>query len=106
MPQAPTQFENVTVLCKANVYFDGRVISHTVMKDGKKISVGVILPGAYKFNTVSAEQMLVTTGSCRAKVAGQSSWTTYAPGESFRVAKNSSFDVAVDQMCEYVCTFE
>jgi hypothetical protein len=27
----PDQFKNVTVVAKANVYFDGKVVSHTVL---------------------------------------------------------------------------
>lgn len=32
MPSAiPAQFDQVSVLTKANIYFDGKVISHTVL---------------------------------------------------------------------------
>jgi uncharacterized protein YaiE (UPF0345 family) len=40
-----TQFDNVTVLKKGNVYFDGKCVSHTVLlADGSKKTLGVILP--------------------------------------------------------------
>jgi uncharacterized protein YaiE (UPF0345 family) len=43
MPQnAPEKFENVTVVAKANVYFDGKVVSHTVLlASGKKKTLGI-----------------------------------------------------------------
>ena len=40
-----SQFDNVSVVKKANVYFDGKCVSHTVVQaDGTKKTVGVILP--------------------------------------------------------------
>ena len=39
------QYDNVSVIKKSNVFFDGKCISHTViLTDGTKKSVGVILP--------------------------------------------------------------
>ena len=104
---AETQFEGVTVVCKANVYFDGRVVSHTVLfRDGKKKTVGLIYPGTFKFNTDAAELMEITAGSCRAKLPGDSDWKTYAAGTSFKVAGKSAFEIAVEQgQAEYICSF-
>ncbi|MDP2867880.1 MAG: pyrimidine/purine nucleoside phosphorylase, partial [Methyloversatilis sp.] len=40
-----SQFDNVNVVKKANVYFDGKCVSHSIQfADGTKKSVGVILP--------------------------------------------------------------
>lgn len=107
MPHA-AQFDQVTVLTKANVYFDGKVISHTVLfKDQKKKSVGVVLPGTFKFNTEVAERMDITAGQCRVKLAGASEWKAYGPGTSFSVPAKSHFEIAVDQgAAEYICSFE
>ncbi|WP_378954570.1 pyrimidine/purine nucleoside phosphorylase [Pelosinus sp. sgz500959] len=42
------QFENVTVIKKANVYFDGKVTSRTVVfADGSKKTLGIMLPGDF-----------------------------------------------------------
>ena len=47
-----SQFDNVSVVKKANVYFDGKCVSHTVQfADGTKKTVGVILPSSLLFNT-------------------------------------------------------
>jgi uncharacterized protein YaiE (UPF0345 family) len=36
-------FDKVSVDCKANIYFDGNVVSHTVrFDDGKKKTAGLI----------------------------------------------------------------
>ena len=101
------QFTNVTVLAKANVYFDGKVVSHTVQfADGTKKTVGLIYPGAFHFGTQAAERMEITAGFCRVKLAGQSQWKDYATGQLFEVPTNSGFDIEVKTgICEYICTF-
>src|ERR1019366_9822025 len=52
MPNHPAKIAGVTVLTKANVYFDGNVISYTVLlPDETKKTLGLIRPGSYHFNT-------------------------------------------------------
>ena len=47
MSSIPTQFANVTAVTKANIYFDGKVVSHTVlMPDGAKRPSGSSTPAA------------------------------------------------------------
>ena len=105
-----TQFDSVSVITKANVYFDGKCVSHSiVMADGSKKSLGVIvpseLPSTLKFNTGVAEVMELVEGACRVKLASSDAWTTYAGGQSFSVAANSSFEIEVTQNLHYVCHF-
>jgi purine/pyrimidine-nucleoside phosphorylase len=102
-----SQFSNVTVDAKANVYFDGRVVSHTVwMADGAKKTLGLIYPGEYRFNTDAPERMEITAGTCRARLAGETGWKEYGPGSSFDVPGRSSFEIAVASgIGEYVCSF-
>ena len=104
---APDKFEAASVNVKANVYFDGKVVSHTlVLKDGSKKTLGLIYPGSYSFNTADPERMDIVAGACRAKLPGQGNWTTYKAGASFDVPGNSSFEIAVDEgVAEYVCSF-
>lgn len=103
----PTQFENVTAVCKANVYFDGKVVSHTiVLATGERKTLGLIYAGAYNFGTGAPERMEVTAGVCRVKLAGEADWTTYEAGTFFDVPGNSSFDIAVDEgIMEYICSY-
>jgi uncharacterized protein YaiE (UPF0345 family) len=104
----PQQFDGVSVVCKSNVYFDGRVISHTVIfSDGSKKTLGLIYPGSFTFKTGAPERMEIVAGSCRAKVSGESAWTTCGAGAEFRVAGNSSFEIAVESgIAEYICSYE
>jgi uncharacterized protein YaiE (UPF0345 family) len=103
-----SQFDNVSVFKKANVYFDGKCVSHTVQfADGVKKSIGVILPGAgLTFNTGVPEIMEGVAGNCRVRLKGESEWRTYSSGQSFSVPGNSSFDIEVSgEPYHYVCHF-
>ena len=100
------QFDNVSIVKQANVYFDGRCVSHTIQfADGSKKTVGVILPSSLTFNTGAPEVMEGVGGSCRVRLKGQSDWKTYAAGQSFDVPANSSFEIACDEPYHYVCHF-
>ena len=101
-----SQFENVAVLKKANVYFDGKCVSHTVaFADGTKKSVGVILPSTLTFNTGVAEVMETISGGCRYRIEG-ADWKSSGAGQSFRVPGNSSFEIEVSgEPYHYVCHF-
>jgi uncharacterized protein YaiE (UPF0345 family) len=102
------QFDNVSVVCKANVYFDGKVVSHSVLfPDGKKKTIGLIYPGTFHFGTDAAEKMEMTSGSCEVKLDGESTWKTYAAGQVFNVPAKSGFDITVKSgIAEYICSFE
>jgi hypothetical protein len=101
-----SQFENVSVNKTANVYFDGKCVSHTVtLADGTRKSVGVILPSTLKFNTGAPEIMELLQGQCKVRLAGSDTWTAYAGGQSFEVGANTSFDIETLEDLHYVCHF-
>ena len=101
-----TQFDNVSVLKKANLYFDGKCVSHNiVLADGSKKSVGVIFPSSLVFNTGAPEIMELNAGKCRIRLKGESEWKTYEGGQSFNVPGNSSFDIETIETLDYVCHF-
>jgi len=101
------QFDNVSVKKKANVYFDGKCVSHTVLfPNGTRATVGVIFPGALTFNTGSPELMEINSGACKVRLSGESDWKAYGAGEKFTVPGNSSFDIEVTETLDYVCHFE
>jgi purine/pyrimidine-nucleoside phosphorylase len=101
-----TQFDNVSVIKKSNVYFDGKCVSHTVvLTDGTKKTVGVILPSKLVFNTGAPEIMEIIGGQCRVKLAGESDVKTYGAGQSFNVPGNSSFEIEALEATDYVCHF-
>jgi purine/pyrimidine-nucleoside phosphorylase len=101
-----TQFDNVSVVKKSNVYFDGKCVSHTVLfADGTKKTIGVVLPSTLTFNTGAPEIMEVIGGKCRVKLAGSDAWQTYGAGQSFNVPGNSSFQIETIEAVDYVCHF-
>lgn len=101
------QFDNVSVVKKANIYFDGKCVSHTVLfADGSKKTCGVIFPSTLKFNTGAPEVMELNAGVCKIKLAGENDWKTYKGGESFSVPGNSSFDIETVETLDYVCHFK
>jgi purine/pyrimidine-nucleoside phosphorylase len=107
MSKVPEDFVGVTVVTKANVYFDGRVVSHAIMlPDGSKKTIGLIFPGEYHFNTQAAEKMQIVAGNCTVVLDGAAGAKSYAPGEEFDVPGKSGFTIRVEQgICEYVCSF-
>lgn len=101
-----SQFDNVSIFKKANVYFDGKCISHTVQfPDGSKKTVGVIFPSSLVFNTGAPETMEINSGACKVRLKGESEWKTYRAGEKFSVPGNSSFDIETVELLDYVCHF-
>jgi uncharacterized protein YaiE (UPF0345 family) len=101
------EFSNVTVVAKANVYFDGRVVSHTLrFADGTKKTLGLIYPGEYHFGTDAPERMDITAGSCSVTLDGSSEARDYVAGSSFDVPGNGGFTIRVaSDIVEYVCSF-
>lgn len=97
---------NVTLTTKANVYFDGKCVSHGfVAADGSKASVGVVLPGTLTFNTGAAEVMECVAGGCEYKLAGASEWQRSTAGQSFSVPASSSFEIRVTEAYHYICRY-
>lgn len=100
------KIDNVSITTQANVYFDGKCVSHGfTLADGTKKSVGVILPASLTFNTGAPEIMECVAGSCEYKLAGSDAWVTSAAGESFSVPGNSKFDIRVTEAYHYICHF-
>lgn len=99
-------FKNVEIKKHANVYHEGRVTSRTVMTEqGEMKTLGVMLPGTYRFNTQAPERVDLTQGQCRVKLAHQTGWVDFHAGQSFDVPGNSSFEIEVTSLLDYVCHF-
>ena len=103
-----TEFKNVTAVAKANVYFEGKVVSHTILLDGGvKKTLGLIYPGEFHFGTDAPERMDIVAGECRVRLDGSSEWQAFSAGTSFNVPGKSGFDISVASgIAEYVCSFE
>jgi len=107
MTQIPTEISHVTAVTKANIYFDGKVVSHSILlPDGAKKTLGLIYPGSYHFGTAQAERMEIVAGTCQVTVDGSNAVQTYQGGQSFEVPADSGFQIAVAEgICEYICSF-
>ena len=101
------QFEQVTAVAKANVYFDGKVVSHTLLfPNGSKKTLGLIYPGTYHFGTAAAELMEITDGACEVVLDDSAAQEIVSAGEDFSVPAKSGFTITVkDGICQYVCSF-
>ncbi len=101
------QFNNVTAVAKANVYFGGKVVSHSILfPDQSKKTLGLIYPGKFHFGTDQAERMEIVAGECAVKLDGETAVKTYPAGTHFDVPAKSGFDIEVSTgICEYVCSF-
>ena len=101
-----SEFRNVTVVKKANVYFDGKVTSRTVLfGDGSRKTLGVMLPGEYEFGTGDKELMEILSGELEVLLPGESGWRPVKGGESFEVAPNAKFKLKIKSMTDYCCSF-
>ena len=101
-----SEFKNVTVTKKANVYFDGKVTSRSVLfSDGSKKTLGIMLPGEYEFNTADKEIMEIISGDLEVLIADAQGWKTIKSGEAFEVPAQSKFSLKVKSLTDYCCSF-
>ena len=101
-----SEFKNVTVTKKANVYFDGKVTSRSVLfSDGSKKTLGIMLPGEYEFNTADKEIMEIISGDLEVLITDAEGWKTIKGGETFEVPAQSKFSLKVKSLTDYCCSF-
>ena len=101
-----SEFQNVTVTKKANVYFEGKVTSRTItFADGTKKTLGIMLPGDYRFNTDDKELMEIISGTLQVQLPGSKDWQTFQDGTSFEVPAKSAFSLKVATLTDYCCSF-
>jgi len=101
-----SEFNNVTIVKKANVYFNGQVVSRTVkFEDGSSKTLGYMMPGDYSFDTQAAEVMEILAGKLDVLLPGASQWQSVSAGESFDVAANSTFQLKIHEATDYCCSY-
>jgi uncharacterized protein YaiE (UPF0345 family) len=87
-----SEFRNVTVVRQANIYFDGKVTSRTVLfPDGAKKKLGIMLPGEYEFNTGDKEIIEVLRGRLEVLLPQTKNWQSFCGGQLFEVPARSKF---------------
>lgn len=101
-----SEFRNVTVIKKANVYFDGKVTSRTViLPDGTKKTLGIMFPGDYEFGTAEKEVMEIISGELDVLLPGTTNWITAKDGRVFEVPAHSKFKLKVKSLTDYCCSY-
>ena len=99
-------FNNVTIVKKANVYFDGGVTSRTItFESGEVKTRGMMQPGEFEFNTDKNEIMEILQGEVDVLLPGQTEWQHFAAGDTFEVEANASFQINVFSLTDYCCSF-
>jgi len=101
-----SEFKHVTIIKKANVYFDGKVTSRTILfPDGSQKTLGIMLPGDYEFGTDTRELMELLAGDLEVLLPGNDEWKTYHGGDSFEVPARSQFKLNVKSITDYCCSY-
>lgn len=101
-----SQFDQVTVLTKANVYFDGKVTSRTVVfADGTKKTLGIMLPGEYEFGTDTKEIMEIQAGDLKVLLPGAGEWLHIQGTGEFTVPANAKFKLEITKVTDYICSY-
>ncbi|BBN60083.1 pyrimidine/purine nucleoside phosphorylase [Hydrogenovibrio marinus] len=101
-----SQFENVTAVKAANIYYDGKVTSRTVLfPDGSQKTLGIMMPGDYEFGTEAAEIMEMLAGDVEVLLPGETEWKAIPVGETFEVPANSKFGIKVKTVADYCCSY-
>lgn len=99
-------FDQVSVEIEANVYFDGKVTSRSILfSDGSKKTLGIMLPGEYHFNTDAAELMEIIQGAVEYRLSENDDWAKVGAGSDFNVPGNASFDIRALEVVDYCCSF-
>lgn len=101
-----SEFNNVTVVKKANMYFEGSVTSRTVIfQDGSRKTLGLMLRGEYEFNTADKELMEILAGEAEVLLPGEVNWKAYGGGDVFEVQADSSFRIRTSDILDYCCSY-
>ncbi|MCP4135955.1 MAG: pyrimidine/purine nucleoside phosphorylase [bacterium] len=104
---AQDTFDNISIIKKANIYYDGQVTSRTInFPDGSHKTLGIMMPGEYEFGTEAQELMEVLGGEMKILLPGSNDWEVFAEGQSFTVPANSSFKLILSSVADYCCTYQ
>jgi uncharacterized protein YaiE (UPF0345 family) len=101
-----SSFENVTVVKKANLYFDGKVTSRTIIfSSGEKKTLGIMMPGEYEFGTDVKEIMEIMSGELTVLLPGSSEWIEIQGAYTFEVPAKTKFKLKVTTVTDYCCSY-
>ena len=100
------KFDKVSIVKKANSYFEGKVTSRTVLfADGEKKTLGIMMPGKYEFGTDDKEEMEILAGKMQVLLPSSNEWINIKEGQTFEVPANSKFKLLVEEVSDYCCSY-
>ena len=100
------KLENVSVIKKANIYFDGKVTSRTViLADGEKKTLGILLQGQYEFETSDKEHMEILAGKLEVLLPNNKEWISIEAGGTFEIPAYSKFKIVAKEVSDYCCSY-
>ncbi len=100
-----TDFKNVTVSKAANIFFEGRITSRSIIfEDGSRKTLGIMLPGEYELNTIHKEVIDIQTGILEVMLPAED-WMEVKGPASFEIPANSKFKLRVKSLVDYCCSF-
>jgi len=95
---------NTEQTIKHNKYFGGHVQSLALNTPLGRATVGVMLPGKYKFTTNTQETVVVVSGGLNVKLH-ETDWRLYHAQESFIVPSGQTFYVSCEEDVSYICYY-
>ena len=99
-------FKNVEVVKNANIYFEGKVTSRTVIfQNGEKKTLGIMMPGEYEFGTNEKEIMEILSGELEVLLPQEKEWQSITGGQQFEVPANSKFKLVIKKITDYCCSY-
>lgn len=106
MNESNNKLNDVSIIKKANVYFDGGVTSRTInFKNGEIKTLGLMQPGEYEFNTDKKEIMEIQLGEVDVLLPDEAEWKHFSAGDTFEVKANASFQITAISLTDYCCSF-
>lgn len=100
------QFDHVSVVKKANIYFEGKVTSRAILfANGEKKTLGIMMPGEYEFGTDKKEIMEVLGGSMEVLLPGNEEWIMFKEGDVYEVPAQSKFKLKISEVADYCCSY-
>lgn len=99
-------FNNVNIAQEANILYDGNITSRSIsFSDGKKKTLGIMLPGEYELNTVNKAVIVINSGVLEVMLPAED-WVEYVAPASIEIAQNSKYKLRVTSLVDYCCSFE
>lgn len=100
------KINNGSIVKKANVYFNGKVTSRTILlTTGEKKTLGIMMPGQYEFETGDQEHMELLAGELNVLLPNNKEWTIFKSGQTFDIPAHTKFRIRAVELSDYCCSY-